>query len=286
MARPVGGGGRSQLTTIELSISGGALAFGAPQLLERFRDLAGFVPPAGSLRLVRLSSEAVVLAWTGVDAGRYVVRASPVSLRRGAWAPVVISGGGPAGGQAGAGVPATGGPTGADRPPAPDAVLADVAAGPDAEAFALWRAGPSSAHGGRADLDPRRWAIRAARGHYAGHGEVSFAAPELVAAPGPYGPPAVAVDPASGRALAAWVTLAGGGSEGSIEYSLRAAEPPSTPPPAAVASTAHTARRVGGHGGTSLVVSLTVLAAFAFAGAGALLLGLLRRPGHLRARRG
>ncbi len=230
--------GGTQSTTIELSISGAGLAFGAPRLLERFRDLGGFVPPAGSLRLLRLSSEAVMIAWTGVDAGRYVVRASPVSLRRGAWAPVVISGGGSArGGQTGANrTHASWERAGANQAPATNAVLADIAAGPGAEAFALWREAPSLANGGRAGLDPRRWTIRAARGHYAGEGEVSFSAPELLAAPGPDGPPSVAVDPSSGRALAAWVTLAG---TAHIEYALRtptlAAMSASTIPPAALA---------------------------------------------------
>ena len=276
--------GGLQNTTIELNISGSGLTFGAPRLLERFHDLGGFVPPTGSLRLLRLSSEAVMIAWTGVDGGRYVVRASPVSLRRGAWAPVVISGLGSAGGQAGANrTPTTGGQTGADRASAGDAVLADIAAGPDAEAFALWRTAPSLANGapGRAGSDS--WAIRAARGHYAGHGEVSFAAPELVASPGLNGPPAVAVDPTSGRALAAWVTLAGGGGMGRIEYALRAAGSPSTPPPAAVSVT-HTARRAAGHRGIALVVGLSVLAALALAGA--LLLAVPHRPRNMRARRG
>ncbi len=248
-------------TTIELSISGSGLAFGAPRLLERFRDLGGFVPPAGSLRLPRLSSEAVMIGWTGVDAGRYVVRASPVSLRRGAWAPVVISG-----------------------QTSSDAVLADIAAGPDAEAFALWRTAPSLANGaaGRAGSGP--WAIRGARGHYAGRGEVSFAAPEPVAAPGPNGPPAVAVDPTSGRVLAAWVTLAGGSGVGRIMYALRAAGSRSAPAPAAASST-HAARRdLGGHGGVALVVGLCLLAALVLAGA--LLFAVSRRPGHMRARRG
>jgi hypothetical protein len=248
-------------TTIELSISGSGLAFGAPRVLERFRDLGGFVPPVGSLQLVRLSSEAVIIAWTSIEAGRYVVRASPVSLRRGAWAPVVISGG-----------------------RSTDAVLADIAAGPDAEAFAVWRTAPSSTDGGRTDgragPDPRRWAIRAARGHYAGHGEVSFAAPELVAVPGPNGPPAVAVDPASGRVLAAWVTFAGAGS---VEYALRSPGPPSAPAPA-VASFAHTARRATGHSGQALVVGLSVLAVLAIAGA--LLIVVPHRPRHMPARRG
>jgi hypothetical protein len=217
--------GGAPTTTVTLSISGGGLAFGAPRVLERFRDLGGFVPPAGSLRLLRLSSEAVMIAWTGVDADRYVVRASPVSLRRGAWAPVVISGLGSGGVQ-----------TGANRASAGDAVLADLAAGPGAEAFALWRVAPGSAGGAP---NPLRWAIRAARGHYAGQGEVSFAVPELVAAPGPNGSPGVAVDPTSGRALAAWVTLAGGSGVGRIEYALRTptlvAPPASAIPPTALA---------------------------------------------------
>ncbi len=257
--------GGAPTTTIELSISGSGLAFGAPRVLERFRDLGRFVPPAGSLRLLRLSSEAVMIAWTGVDASHYVVRASPVSLRRGAWAPVVISGF-------------------ASHAPATDAVLADLAAGPGAEAFALWRIAPSSAGGsaGRAGSDS--WAIRASRGHYAGQGEVSFTTPELVAAPGPNGPPAVAVDPGTDRALAAWVTLvtlAGGGDVGRIEYALRAPGSPSAPPPAVVSVT-HTGRRTADHRGIALVVGLSVLAALA----GVLLLGVPGHPGHMRARRG
>jgi hypothetical protein len=91
------------------------------------------------------------------------------------------------------------------------------------------------------------------------------------------------VDPASGRALAAWVTLAGGGSAGRIEYALRAAGPASAPPPA-IAAVAQTGRRATSHSGTALVVGLCVLAALALAGA--LLLGVPRRPGHMRARRG
>ncbi len=162
--------GGAPTTTIELSISGGGLAFGAPQVLERFRDLGGFVPPAGSLRLLRLSSEAVMIAWTGVDAGRYVVRASPVSLRRGAWAPVVISDFGSGGGQTSAsGAPASDARRDANRTGrassiSGDAVLADLAAGPDAEAFAVWRTAPNSPGGtpGRAGADSGRFAPRAA----------------------------------------------------------------------------------------------------------------------------
>lgn len=282
--------GGTQSTTIELSISGAALTFGAPRLLEHFRDLGGFVPPAGSLRLLRLSSEAVMIAWTGVDAGGYVVRASPVSLRRGAWAPVVISGGSDAGqtganrmptteGQASVNrPPATGGQAGANRSPAADAVLADIAAGPNAEAFVLWRTAPRSTSGAIGRVGSDSWAIHAARGHYAGRGEVSFAAPELVSAPGHNGPPAVAVDPASGRALAAWVTLAGGGGMGHIEYALLTARPASASAPA-VAPVIHTARRAASHDGIALVACLSSLAVLALAGA--LLLDIPRRPWHI-----
>ncbi len=276
------------VTTIELSISGSGLAFGAPRVLERFRDLGGFVPPAGSLRLLRLSSEAVMIAWTGIDADRYVVRASPVSLRRGAWAPVVISGGWSSpDGRAGANhAPASGRQTGVHRPPASDAVLSDIAAGPNAEAFAVWRTAPSSADGGRAGRagsNPRRWTIRAARGHYAGEGEVSFVAPELVAASGPNGPPAIAADPASGQALAAWVVLAGGSGVGRIEYALRTSGPASARAPA-VASETHPARRTADHSSPALVVGFSVLAVLVLAGA--LLILVSRRPRHMPARRG
>ena len=292
--------GGAPVTTVELSISGSGLAFGTPRVLERFRDLGGFVPPAGSLRLLRLSSEAVMIAWTGVDADRYVVRASPVSLRRGAWAPVVISGGGSSpGGQADAAhVPATGGQTGsnraltsggqtsANRSPATDAVLADIAAGPDAEAFAVWRtvrARPTAGgRGGRAlILGGGRFARRAATTRDTAKSLSSR--PRLVAAPGPNGPPAIAVDPASGRALAAWVVLAGGNGVGRIEYALRAAGPASAPPPS-VALLTHTARRVTDHSSHALIVGLSVLAVLALGGA--LLIVVPRRPRHMPARRG
>jgi hypothetical protein len=51
---------------------------------------------------------------------------------------------------------------------------------------------------------------------------VAFGSPETIAPPGPNGPPALGVDPGSGRALAAWVTLAG---EPQVEYSLREPAP-------------------------------------------------------------
>jgi hypothetical protein len=260
--RTASGGGTS--TAIELSLfqtgPGAVLEPGSLRQVERFRDPPGFPPPPGSLRLIRLSSEAVMLAWTALGADdRYVVRASPVSLRRGAWAPVTISG-------------ATG-------PRAVDAVLADLVPGPDAEALALWSAGPRLPSGapGRAGSGP--WAILAARGHYAGRGEVAFEAPEPIAPAGPNGPPAAAFDPQTGQVLAAWVTLAGGAGAGRLAYALRAAGPASTPAPAG----AHTAT-----GTSSSVVALPLLAPLLLVAAAALALGVGRRRGrtHMRTRRG
>ncbi len=197
---------RGSRTSIEVSISDAALQFGAPHTVERFADLPGVAPPPGSLRLVRLSSEAVMMAWTGLRAGRYVVRASPVSLRRGVWAPVVVS------------APPVGSSAG-DAPPE-QALLADLVPGPRAEALALWTAAPLTA-GQR--LDPRRRAIVAAWGHYGGHGEARFAPPEAVSPPGPNGAPAAAFDPQNDRALAAWVA---GTSSPRVVYSQRSAGPP------------------------------------------------------------
>jgi hypothetical protein len=159
-------------------------------------------------------------------------------------------------------------------------VLADLEPGPDAEALALWREAPRLPGGG---LAPRRWAILAARGHYAGHGEVFFEAPESIAPAGLNGPPAAAFDPRSGRALAAWVTFTGGArpGEGRIAYALRAPGPASSPPPAF--ADAQGARR--GAGGR-IALALAVFGLLVLVAAAALVFGAVRQPGHMHARRG
>jgi hypothetical protein len=244
---PAPGGGT--LTTLDLSrfeVGVGEPAPPAPTVVERFRDLPGpgvaperfrdppspaagperrYPPtpasPPGVLRLTRLSSEAVVMAWTGRAAGRYVVRASPVSLRRGAWAPVTISG---AAGE--------------------NATLADLVPGPDAEALAVWSATPPRPRtdDGRSGAEGTgvKTALLAARGHYAGQGEVSFEAPEPVAPPGSYGAPVAAIDPRTGQVVAAWVARSAG-ARARVVYALRAPGPASPPPPAAPAAAAPTA---------------------------------------------
>jgi hypothetical protein len=202
----VAAAGGASASRVEASVSGASLSFGRAALVERFVDPPGLAPRPGSLWLTRLSSEAVMVAWTGMRAGRYVVCASPVSLRRGVWAPVTVSGGAP--GAAGA------------RRGATDAMLAGLVAGPRAEVLALWTVAPRLGDGTR---DARAQAIAAAWGHYGGHGEARFAAPEAVAAPGPNGTPAAAFDPQTDAALAAWVRVAG---VPRVVYSQRAAGPP------------------------------------------------------------
>jgi hypothetical protein len=209
-------------TTIELSIPGPGLAARTPQLIERFRDPPGFPPPSGSLRLTRLSSEAVMMAWTGIDGGRYVVRASPVSLRRGAWAPVTISTPGTSSGAGATPAIGAGSSPVAAAAQGEDAVLADFVAGPRAEALALWTTAPRLPSGGS---NLRKRAIFAAKGHYAGHGEAAFEAPETVAPPGPNGAPGAAIDPQTGNALAAWIAAVDGMASSHVAYALRPATP-------------------------------------------------------------
>jgi hypothetical protein len=270
-----GAGGAS--TAIELSLfevgPGATLEPGSLRQVERFRDPPGFPSPPGSLRLIRLSSEAVVMAWTGLSGGRYVVRASPVSLRRGAWAPVTIS-------APGAASPVTTASTpGAVPSDGGDAVLADLVPGPHAEALALWMAGPRLRAGGPGRAGSGPWAIFAARGHYAGLGEVAFEAPEPVAPPGSNGPPAAAFDPQSGRALAAWVTRPRAAGANRIAYALRPFGPASAPPPASARAAM---------GASRLTVALPLLAVLLLVAAAALGRGVGRRRGggHVRARRG
>ncbi len=233
---------REATTTIDVNISGPDLSFGPPALVERFRDLPGLPPPRGSLQLTRMSSEAVMMAWTGRSAGRYVVRASPVSLRRGVWAPVTISG----------------------TPRGREALLAALVPGPRAEVLALWVSVPRLPDG---TLAAGRRAIVAAWGHYGGHGEAQFAMPETVAPPGPNGTPAAAFDPDSDRALAAWTTGLGT-ARPRIVYAQR------TPgPPAAIARDLRPAPKTGGDGIAPLFAAL-VLLALALAGA---LVAIVRR---------
>ncbi len=182
---------RAGVTRVYAELSLPNIHFGAPRLLERFTDPDGLAPPSGSLRLVRLLSESVMLAWTGAQDGHWVVRAAAVDL---------------------SGVRSIG----TISAPGHDALLADLAPGPTGEAYALWSEPQSTSTG----LNLSDQALFAARGIDAYPGRTIFAAPEQITAPstpGSTGEAAIAVDPDSDRAIAAWRA-----SDSAIYYSLRA----------------------------------------------------------------
>ncbi len=178
------------ITSVYAEISAVGIRFGAPRLLERFADPDGSALPSGSPSLVRLASESVMLAWSGVASGRWVVRCASVDVH-GVRAITTIS------------------------DPHRDALLASLTAGPANEVLALW----SEPGEGRAASEPGDQALYAARGVDLYPGRTVFTAPELITAagaPGTDGEAAVAVNPDSDRAVAAWRTPAG-----AVAYSLR-----------------------------------------------------------------
>jgi hypothetical protein len=178
-------GGR---TLLYVSRSQTGVRFTAPQLLEEFPDPPGLPGYIDSPRIVRLSSESVMLAWTGAMAGHWAIRAAAIDLN-GILPPSTIS------------------------PPGRDALLAHIAPGPNDEALVLWSEPQPTAAG----LDLGSQAIFAARGFDGYPEQVKFAAPELVAPPGPNSDATVAFDPDSDRAVAAWRTGAG-----AVAYAIRA----------------------------------------------------------------
>ncbi len=183
---------RGSETSVYVDRSATGVRFGAPRLLERFHNPDSLPSPAASPTLVRLSSESVMLAWAGAAHGHWVVRTAPVDLN-GVRARSTIA------------------PVGAD------ALLSSLASGPNGEALVLWTEPLLTAAG---PPDTRRQAIFAARGIDTLPGRAVFGKPEQVAPPGPVSDATVALDPASGNALAVWQ-----GEHASIEYSIRSAAP-------------------------------------------------------------
>jgi hypothetical protein len=183
---------RDGKTSVYLDDSATGVRFAAPHLLERFADPGGLAYPGGSPRLIRLSSESVMLAWTGAERGHWVVRSAAIDLN---------------GLRGGSTVSA----------PEDDALLSDLEPGPDGEAIAVWGE-PQPNAAGRLDLG--RQAIYAARGIDASPGKTIFGNPELLAPAGANSEATLAFDPASDRAIALW---RGAGS--SLEYAIRT--PPS-----------------------------------------------------------
>jgi hypothetical protein len=176
------------VSRVYVDISRSFERFTAPPVgLDRSVEPPGPGPGAGSLRLVRLSTEGVLLAWTSVQDGRYVVRAAPVRLA-GVQAPVTVS------------------------DPAGDAVLSDLARGPRGDAVLVWTA-PQRASGA---VDPSVQEVRATS--WTPASMAALQPPQLLAAFGPHGRPRAAFDPSTDAALVVWETLT---KPATVDYALR-----------------------------------------------------------------
>jgi hypothetical protein len=177
------------VTYVYVDRSSVGVHFGSPTLLERFTNPDGLALPAGSPRLVRLSSESVMMAWGGAAEGHWVVRTAAIDLE-GVGSPTTLAA------------------------PAGDALLADLASGPDGDALVAWTQPQMTPAG----PDMRNQSIFAARGFDAYPKRTVFGHPEEVVSPGPNSDPAVAFDPADDRALASWR-----GEGGALQYAVRSA---------------------------------------------------------------
>jgi hypothetical protein len=175
-------------TSVFLDFSAPGVRFQRPRLLERFADPAGLSSPTDSPSLIRLSSESVMMAWSGSEAGHWAIRTAPIDLN---------------------------GLQNVSTIPTPnlDALLAGLAPGPNGDAVVLWTEPQRTAQG---IANPASQAIFAARGIDTRPGMSIFGAPEEVAGPGDNSDPTVAIDPGSDRAIAVWR-----GAGGTIEYALR-----------------------------------------------------------------
>jgi hypothetical protein len=201
---------RSAASSVRIAFSGAGVRFAGSRLIATFADPLGVWSVPGSLALVRLSTENVLLSWTDAEHGHYVVRASPA----------VFAGTHPAARLS---------------DPGGQSVLGALAPGPAGEAVAVWRSTPAP---GRA-LDAGRNELWAARVFIERHGRAGLRAPEIVAGAAAHGAPSAAVDPRSDRAVAAWLEL---GAHPRVEYAIGPGASGYRPTPAgAVAS------RGGGH---------------------------------------
>jgi hypothetical protein len=183
---------RGRTTSVYLDASAGGVRFGSPRLLERFSNPAALPYPAASPRLVRLSSESVMIAWSGAQHGHWVVRTAAIDLN-GLGSIATVSN------------------------PATDSLLSDLQPGPDGEALALWTEPQPKPGGG---LDTHSQALLAARGIDAFPDRTIFGSPEQIAPPGANDDATLAFDPNSDRALALWR-----GQGGLVQYAVRIAGP-------------------------------------------------------------
>lgn len=196
---PAGAG--APRTRVFLSLSGSGVSFGAPRLLSSYADPLAAGRSPGSVSLVRLSTENVLLAWTTFEGGAYAVRAAQ---------------------------PASGLAHGATRLSAggTQAILAGLAAGPAGDALVLWESPANAQSAGPAAL----WTDRAG---IDGGTTITARTPVELAPPGRYEAPVAAVDPGSDRAVAAWIDHGPGGD--TLDYAISGSRPGAGAAPAALA---------------------------------------------------
>ena len=181
-------GGR---THVYMDHSAKGVTFGAPRLLESFSNPHAIAPPPASPTLIRLSTESVVVAWSSLLGGRWVIRSAAVDQDR-------------------VGPPTT------TSSPTGDALLAALAPGPRADVMLLWT---EPRPGAGAAGQNNEQAVYAARGFRDEGSRVDFEASEELAPVARNSEPTVALDPDSDRAVAVW-------REGQLlRYSLREAAP-------------------------------------------------------------
>lgn len=174
-------------TSVWVDHSASGVRFRSPALLERFPNPANASARPAGPRLIRLSSESVMLAWGGVAGGHWVVRSAAIDLE-GVGRPTTIAA-----------------PTG-------DALLAGLEPGPDDDALLLWTEPQQT----QASTGIETQSIFAARGFDTHPKRTVFDPPEEVAPAGPNSEPTVGLDPANDEATALWR-----GAGGALEYAIR-----------------------------------------------------------------
>jgi hypothetical protein len=177
--------GSAARTRVYVDLSGVGVRFATPRLLAAFHDPAQVGARSGSLALVRLSTENVILAWTDAEHGHYLVRVAPAVFAATRPSALVSDARG-------------------------QAVLADLAPGPAGEAVVLWSQAPLGS-----SIDVSKTELWAARAMIEPHDRPAVSSRQQIAPAGPNSDANVAVDPANDRAVAAWLTR---GSHPSVRY--------------------------------------------------------------------
>jgi hypothetical protein len=173
--------GAAARTRVHVALSGAGVRFAGSRLVASFPDPQRAGALRGSLALVRLSTENVMLAWTDFEGAHYVVRAVP-AVFAGRRHSTRLS------------------------DPAAQSVLVGLAPGPAGEAVALWRSaqlpyGPSEL-----------WAA-----HATIHVLVGSRPAEMVAPAAVHVGARLAIDPGNDRAVAAWLAP---GARPHVEYAV------------------------------------------------------------------